>query len=130
MLNLSMGKPKRILFYGDTLVLAGVRASLESETYFQVINHSHGNVDIKSLLKLSPDIVIYDSGSVQSEFLETLFHHKSDLVLIGINPENNQVRVWAGHHLSGLSIVDLVRVIDRQAWFEVSSQVGDAAPPL
>jgi hypothetical protein len=124
-----MGKQKRILFYGDTLVLAGVRASLEAETSFQVIKHTHLNADTKSLLEMTPDIVIYDTGSMQSQFLETLFSHKSNLILIGINPENNQVRVWAGSQLSGLSIVDLVKVIDDQSWFDISAPVGEAASP-
>jgi len=92
------------------LVLASVRASLEASQVFDVISPDAWNADGHDLLSLSPDIVIFDTGSVQPRFFCDLFQQWSGL-LIGINPDSNQVLLWAGQQMCELSVQDLVAVI-------------------
>jgi hypothetical protein len=105
-----MEKPQRILLYGDTLLLAGVRASLQPNPAFEVmvldVSHAAGH----ELLALRPDIVIFDTGSVRPKFPYDLIQQWAGL-LIGIDPDTNQVLLWARQHMCELSVQDLVELI-------------------
>jgi hypothetical protein len=110
-----MKKQLRIILYGDTLVLGGMRLSLEANPDFEVISLNAPEASgqelqgEQELFALQPDVVIYDTSSVRPRF-----HYVpigSSLQLIGIDPGWEQALVWSGQHLTVLSVQDLVEVI-------------------
>lgn len=101
---------QRILLYGDTLMLAGLRASLESDPAFDMIVLDAMHAAPHDLLALNPDIVIFDTQSVPSQFQCDLIQQWEGL-LIGIDPGHNRVLLWTGQHKSALSVQDLVEII-------------------
>jgi len=107
-----MDKRQRVILYGDTLVLASIRASLEVNPSFEVIDLDASQVPRQDILALNPDTIIFDIHSVQSQFPSDLIQHWAGQ-LIGINPDNNQVLLWTGHPMSELSVQDLVTVIQQ-----------------
>jgi len=122
-----MKKQLRIILYGDTLVLAGMRLSLEANPAFEVIPF-HGPdaagqelFSEQELFALQPDVVIFDISSVQPHFQYD--PQGSSLQLIGIDPDRDQALVWSGQHLHDLSVQDLVEIIvqERHADAEIFS---------
>jgi DNA-binding NarL/FixJ family response regulator len=109
-----MKKRPRIILYGDTLVLEGVRTSLEASPAFEVIALEAAHAAEQDLLRLHPDVIIFDTGSVQPQFHYNLILQRSQLQLIGIDPDRDQVLLWSGQNLHELSIQDLVEVISEQ----------------
>ena len=107
-----MDKRQRVILYGDTLVLAGIRASLVVNPAFEVIDLDASQVTRQGVLALNPDTIIFDIHTVQPHFSSNLIQHWAGL-LIGINPDNNQVFLWTGHQMSALSVQDLVTVIQQ-----------------
>jgi hypothetical protein len=105
-----MEKRQRVLLSGDTLVLASVRASLEANPTFEVIVLDASHAAGHDLLALNPDIVIFDTSSVRPQFYYDLIQQWAGL-LIGINPDSNQVLLWTGQHMCELSVQNLVEVI-------------------
>lgn len=109
--EISMESPKRVLLLGDTLVLAGIRSSLEGDASFEVITLDHMDDIDQELRDLDPDIIIFDTGCENFQFFGSLVHKQTTLILIGIDPDNNQVRVWLGQQFYGLSVNDLIGII-------------------
>ncbi len=106
-----MEKQQRVIIYGDTVVLSGVRLSLEACTAFEVIALDASHAGEQDLLALHPDVIIFDTSSVRPQFHYDLIRQGSGLQLIGINPDNNQVLLWSGQDLRELSVPELVSVI-------------------
>ena len=105
-----MEERRRILLYGDTLMLAGLRNCLESDAAFEVIALDAALAARHDLLALNPDIVIFDTHCVPPQFQCDLIQQWEGL-LIGIDPGHNRVLLWTGQHKSALSVQDLVEVI-------------------
>jgi hypothetical protein len=105
-------KRQRVVLYGDSLVLAGMRASLGLFPDFEIIAlaaPSSGPVQV--LRTLHPAAVIFDLRVVQADFPFTLLQDQPGVLLVGIDPGRNQVVLWSGQRLHELSTRDLVQVI-------------------
>jgi hypothetical protein len=104
-------KRQRIIVYGDSVVLDGVRASLKRASQLEIISLDQPPASLaENLPDLHPQAVIFDLGSVSPDFPLALLH-QSNLVLIGIDPETHQALVWSERHLSELSMQELVEII-------------------
>jgi DNA-binding NarL/FixJ family response regulator len=119
-----MEKSKRVVLFGDTLVLAGVRSSLEAEAAINVVTLEPMHDVDQALRELEPDIIIFDTGSVHFQLFGTLIHEHTQLLLIGIDPDDNQVRVWMGQQLDGLSVNELTGIINKYSNIELSVPVN------
>ncbi len=106
-----MDKRQTVIVYGDSVVLAGVRTSLGLDPSFEVIAHPLP-ISQHELQALRPRAVIFDIQSVQPEFNYALAQDLPGLLLIGINPDTNQVLVWSGQQFLDLSTQGLATVIN------------------
>lgn len=109
-----MEQRQRVLLYGDTLVLAGVRACLEANPRIELIALDAAQATEQDLLSIRPDFIIFDTCSTWPQFCYDLIQHRPGMQLIGIDPDSNQVLVWSGQQMSELSMRDLVEVIQQQ----------------
>jgi len=91
-----------------------VRTSLEASPAFEVIALEAAHAAEQDLLRLHPDVIIFDTGSVQPQFHYNLIQQRSRLQLIGIDPDRDQVLLWSGQKLNELSVQDLVNVIHKE----------------
>ena len=109
-----MGKPLKVLLYGDTLVLAGLEASLAAYPALELICLDTPDAGEHALCALRPDVVIFDTGAAQPAFQYALVEKLPDLLLVGIDASSNRALAWSGKQLCELSTGDLVEVIGRQ----------------
>jgi hypothetical protein len=96
--------------YGESLVLAGMEAILNRESSIEVI----GPIVLISgneLRAVRPDVIIYDTSTLQPGFQFLLAQELPDILLLGVNPENNQMQVWSSRTLHELSGDDLIEII-------------------
>ncbi len=109
-----MAEQQRVILYGDSVVLAGVQASLSAFPDLDLIALEELPADWVAILhELQPSAVIFDLGSVWPD-LPLAILHQSNLLLIGIDPEKNQTLLWSGQHLCNLSGYDLAGVIQQK----------------
>jgi hypothetical protein len=111
----SMGNVQRVIVYGDSVALAGIKASLVLDPKCEVIGRSI-TIDEQELCMLQPDVVIFEAGAVRPEFPYTLSVELPGLLLIGIDVETNRVFLWAGQQVKVLSSQGLAEII-HQATF-------------
>ena len=110
-MNYTMKKRLRVLLCGDTLALAGLRASLATYKSLDVADFSGQVPSAEALLSQLPDVVIYDAEAVERELCYTLMETLPELLLVSIDVSRDRLLMWSGQQLGELSTNDLVQVI-------------------
>lgn len=102
---------RRIILYGDSLILEGVRAELAGNPVLEVIMLDHPlDKPAEELRTLNPSVIIFDQGALQSDFPLAMLQ-QPDLLLIGINPETHQAMVWSGRQAAAVAAADLIEIL-------------------
>jgi len=58
-----------------------------------------------------PDVILFDAQASRPDAAFSLLATRPGLLLIGIDPSKDQVRLWSGQQLRQLSTQDLVEII-------------------
>lgn len=106
-----MEKRVKIVLYGDTLLLAALRASLVSYSGLNVVAVENPLADERDICTLEPDVVIVDIATVQPASLYLLGAMLSNLLLVGVDAAMARVLVWSGRQLPASSTRELVNLI-------------------
>lgn len=105
-----MAEQQRVIIYGDSLILAGIRATLKTHPSIEVISMDTSGDDLADRLRtLQPVAVVFDLGSIHPSVSAML--QLSDLALIGIDPERSQALVWSRRCEATAATTDLVNLI-------------------
>jgi hypothetical protein len=105
-----MEKRRRVIVLGETLVLAGIAASISKDRDNEVVAHALP-AGRRELCALQPDVVIFDLDAVQPDFQYNLAQDLPGLLLIGVDSKTNRVVLWRGQPAEGLSSQDLAQII-------------------
>lgn len=105
---------RKILFYSNSVILGTLAASLRDYPQFKVIILGPPLPGRQCLEKMKPDIIFFDLEAEHPEDIFSLLKVCPGLLLIGISPESNLVKMWSGRQLRELSTQDLLTVINEQ----------------
>jgi hypothetical protein len=112
---------RRVILYGDSLILQGVHASLETCPDLEIITLDPACVSLKQEIRThNPLALVFDTAAVQPDFPSSLLQ-QPNLLLIGIDPETHQALVWTGKQAAAVEAADLLSVI-RQKDPEISGE--------
>ena len=114
---------RRILLYGDSLILGSVGAALGKHPRFEVLPLSPPLPGPAELEAMAPDAVLFDAETGRPDAAFSLLETRPDLILLGISPDGNVVRRWSGQQYQALSARDLSEIIGR------GSATGAASGP-
>lgn len=107
-----VAKKQRTVLYGDSLIMAGVRANLSVCPGLDLILLDQPLARPgEQICALHPDTIIFDLGSTQPDIFFCLLQQPS-LLLIGLDPESHQALVWSGRRVCALSAQDLLQAIE------------------
>ena len=104
-----MDKRQRVILYGNSLIMDGVRASLDVYPCLEVLaldpplNLPEG---------VSPAAIIFDLTAAPPDFPSSYLQYTS-LLLIGIDPAFHRALVWSGRQEIAIGIADLIGIIQR-----------------
>ena len=105
---------RRILLYGDTLILDSVGAVLRTSRGFEVISLSSPLPGLAEVEALTADAVLFDIETTRPEAVFPLLETQPGLLLLGISPDGNVIRLWSGRQLREVSGKELRDVIEEQ----------------
>lgn len=105
---------RRVVLYGKSVILGSVGASLRRYPDLEVIPLSSLCPTLQELEEHTPDVILFDAEAGHPDAAFALLETRPGLLLIGIDPSSNQVRLWSGRQLCELSTQDLVKVISRK----------------
>ncbi len=104
---------RRIVLYGTSIIVSTVGASLQRSPQYEVVTLSPAQQS--KLETMAPDVVLFDLEGARPEAAFKLLENHPGLMLLGISPDTNLVKVWSGCQLHELSIHDLKGIIDSQS---------------
>ena len=105
---------KRVILYGRTVILGTLEASLRKSTQLEVLSFSAPYPGVQELKAMAPDVILFDLANARPDDAFALLATTPDLLLIGIDPDRDQVQVWSGQHLRELSLQELVSIISTE----------------
>jgi hypothetical protein len=99
-----------VLLYGDTLVLAGLQASLARCTDVEIVTLECPATG-EALLGSGARVVVYDQAAVQPEALLAEMQSVPGLLLIGVDAASDRLQVVSSHRQQAVGVDDLVGII-------------------
>ena len=104
-----------LVFYGNSVFLAGIKAELERRVALELITVETGCPDVTDLIRTrKPRAVLFDLGTGPLDYVIQLLRGQPGLLLIGVDASSNEMLVLSGHPQQALSIADLVEVINQK----------------
>jgi hypothetical protein len=104
---------RRVVLYGDTVVLAGGGAALSSRADLRVTSLDPSRpTATRDLDSLRPCAVILDLTVVTLESALALTRGRPDVVLIGLEPGGDRLVVLAGDQARAMTTEDLARLVE------------------
>ena len=100
---------RRIVLYGNSLIVGSIGASLKQSPQFEVIPILPAQQN--ELEALEPNAVLFDLEAARPEVAFAMLEKRSDMTLIGVSPDSNLVKVWSWRQLRELSTQDLMEVM-------------------
>jgi hypothetical protein len=107
----SVKASKRIFFYGNSVILGSIRASLSRFSELEVVTLKLPQKKSQWLGSTRIDILIFDCQRTRPEEVITFLMGIPTHLLIGVNPDVNQVQFWSFRQLQELSTQGLLEMI-------------------
>jgi hypothetical protein len=116
---------------GDSLVLAGVAALLESDERFRILRTDvHDQGIVASLEATSAHVLIVDLNTVPADEAVALVRRCHDLTLIGLDPGGGQLVAVSGERTREFGLTDLIGLIEQAAGLGSTTDGGVLSPPV
>jgi hypothetical protein len=107
-----MENRRRVVLFGNSIIVATVGTSLQCSHRYEVTTLSPAESD--RLGEIHPDIILFDLEAARPEAVFSLLETQPGLMLIGVSPDSNVVKMWTGRQLRELSTKELMQAIDQQ----------------
>ncbi len=109
----NMEKRQHIVILGNSLILGVIGESLLHSGRFTLTSLVYPE-EMKELESMPPDAILFDLEMPHMESVFSLTEHHPHLLLIGISPDTNIVRMWVGRQMRELSMQGLQDAIKDQ----------------
>lgn len=119
-----MEKRQHIFILGTSLILGALGETLRRNGQFDLTSMALPH-DVSDLASIKPDAILFDLETPHLESVFSLSESCSKLLLIGISPDTNIVKVWVGRQMRELSMQGLLAMIKDQ--LDVSMVEGGIA---
>lgn len=107
----------RLLFYGDSIFLAGLKAELATAvTPLHLLTLPTDDPDpLQAIHDYHPQAILFDlSAPDQPDFAIPLLRQQPDLLLIGLDPCRDDLLLLSSQSPQAMHINDLLTIIRRQ----------------
>jgi hypothetical protein len=106
----NLDSKRRICFFGKSVILGTLEASLRNLSQYEITT-----IDPEQIHELpDADVMFFDLEAPRPQEAFYVLENRPGLLLIGVSPDKNTVKVWSGQQLQELSIQGLLDVMDQQ----------------
>jgi len=113
--EVKMEKRRRVAVYGKSLNIAGIVASLKTDTTLEVLCLDLDSPDARqSLDENDLAAIVFDLSDPSLRLDVILLRDRPGLLLIGVEPSKDEILVLSSHPKQVLSMMDLVNVIHQK----------------
>jgi hypothetical protein len=104
-----------LVLYGNSVLLAGIRAGLARETALELVAIADGQPGVTDLIRAChPRAVLFDLAVGQPEFAVALLREEPSLLLIGMDPSSDEILILSGRSTQALTLSDLLNAIHKK----------------
>jgi DNA-binding NarL/FixJ family response regulator len=100
----------KIVLHGDTLLLAGLQASLAAYPEVEVLTTADLQLDAQTLRAWQPDVVIVDDAAPPA-LLRQLSMLSPGLLLVSVDSATNQIVLFSARQVTAASMHELIEFI-------------------
>ncbi len=105
----------RLVLYGNSVFLAGIKAQLEQVPALELIALEAAQTGMVDRMRACrPQAVLFDLTMGYPDFAVALLHEQPGLLLIGVDPNSNELLVLSGQQERAVAVADLLKVIHRE----------------
>ena len=115
---------RRILLYGNSVILGTIGISLSRYSQFEVTKLAPSLQGKQKMGAAKTDILLFDLETTHPKTVFSLLGTHPVLQLIGISPDLNLIKIWSIRELRELSMLDLLNVINNESKY-VPAGPGD-----
>ena len=108
-----MEKQQHIFILGNSLILGAIGDNLRRIGQFDLTSLELPR-DVNELELIKPDAILFDLETPHTDIIFSLSERCPKILIVGISPDTNIVKVWVGQQLQELSMQGLVSVIKNQ----------------
>lgn len=106
----------RIAVYGSSLYMASLAASLKACPDLEIVRIPAASEALTAHFRdLAPTVVAIDLDEAPAELPISLLRQIPGLLVLGVDPNSDDLLVLAGHSASALSATDLAQIIRERA---------------
>ncbi len=105
----------RLILYGKSVFLAGIKAQLEQVPALELIELEAAQTEVVDRMRLCrPQAVLFDLAMGYPDFAVPLLHEQPGLLLIGVDPDSNELLILSSQQERAMAVADLLKVIHRE----------------
>lgn len=108
-----MNKRLRVILYGKSIILGTVGASLAHYSDLEIVDLAAPLPGVEDLAALAPDVILFDVDLGRPDAAFSLLKNCPCLLLVGVNPEDGQVRLWSSSQEEVVTADHLLQLISR-----------------
>lgn len=110
-----MAAISHLVLLGNSVFLAGIKAQLEQVSALELITIDSVPADVASWVRrVRPQAVLFDLTMQHPDFAVALLREQPGLLLLGVDPNSNELLVLSSHPQQALSVSDLVQIIQQK----------------
>ncbi len=114
-----MTASSRLILYGNSVFLAGIKAQLAQLPGLELITVEAAQMEVVDWIRAcQPQAVLFDLAMGYPGFAVALLHEQPGLLLVGVDPNSNELLVLSGQQKRAVAVSDLLKVIQRRSWRE------------
>ena len=102
---------KTITIYGNSLILAGLEASLRSQDTFSVLHVTPGQGNTLANADILTGMIIYDAQETNTNQFSPWLINSPHLILVGLDNLHNQINVFHSESHRVMAVGDVFRLI-------------------
>jgi hypothetical protein len=103
---------RSICIYGNSVILGTLGLNLRLCPGFAVTSLNPSPTDGQELEDLKPDVIFFDLEGSHPQAALSLLEIHPELLLIGVSPDNNLIKVWSGRQIQEISTQGLFEMIN------------------
>lgn len=108
-----MERRKRIFILGNSLIMNALEDSLQRCGKFDLTSRELP-ANVQELESMKPDAILFDLDTPHLESVFSLSENCTKVLLVGISPDTNVVKMWVERNMQELSMQSLLTVIKHQ----------------
>ncbi len=110
-----MAATTRLILYGNSVFLAGIKAQLAHDPALELITVEAVRTDMVDWIRAcQPQAVLFDLAMGYLDFAVALLHEHPGLLLIGVDPNRNELLVLSSQQKRAVAVADLLKVIQQK----------------